>query len=270
MVGDSMTAEVECDYISCLLFYSRRHNTEHNGHCSPQKHVVSFTTPGFLSSLFCRSLPVRLAIFPLGFLSFTLYRRWATTTTHSMPVSPLPARWMSPPPVYDSRLTVSNSGLTPYLQLSHILSLTWLASPILSLLFVAFRLLLSSDSAQVAVNNAKGDLLTGCQAAQQAASAAASMPRFMAIATNEQITDAVNASMNGARDALILSLTVMEAVINFLVDIYRSTFLCFLELVIGGGLSLILGATQEVRLAQFFLKGHLTSLSDQHFPHQHV
>ena len=74
------------------------------------------------------------------------------------------------------------------------------------------------------------------------------MPRFMALATNEQIADAVNASMDGAREALILSLTVMEAVINFLVDIYRSTFFCFLELVVGGGLSLIIGATQEVRL----------------------
>ena len=158
---------------------------------------------------------------------------------------------MSPPPVYDSRRTVSDSGLTPYLQLPHLLSLTWLASPILSLLFVAFRLQLSSDSALASVNSAKGDLLSSCQAAQQAASAAASMPRFMAIATIDQIVDAVNSTMNGARDALILALTIMETVINFLVDIYRSTFLCFLELAVGGGLSLIIGATQEVRLADF-------------------
>lgn len=156
--------------------------------------------------------------------------------------------YMSPPPVYDSTPAVSSSGLTPYLQLPHILSLTWLAYPILSLIFIAFRLQISSDSAQTAINNAKGDLLTGCLAAQHAASSAASMPRFMALATNEQIADAVNASMDGAREALILSLTVMEAVINFLVDIYRSTFFCFLELVVGGGLSLIIGATQEVRL----------------------
>ncbi len=74
------------------------------------------------------------------------------------------------------------------------------------------------------------------------------MPRFMALATNDQIVDAVNASMFAAQEALILSLTIMEAIMNFIVDIYRSTFLCFLELAIGGGLSLIIGATQEVRL----------------------
>ena len=77
------------------------------------------------------------------------------------------------------------------------------------------------------------------------------MPRFMAVATNAQIVDAVNASMNGAREALVLSLTAMEAIINFVVDTYRSTFLCFLELVVRGGLSLIIGATQEVRLIDF-------------------
>jgi hypothetical protein len=74
----------------------------------------------------------------------------------------------------------------------------------------------------------------------------------MALATNEQISDAVNASMSAARDALVLSLTIMEAVINFVVDIYRSTFLCFLELAAGGGLSLVIGATQEVHLISPF------------------
>ncbi|KAI0067258.1 hypothetical protein BV25DRAFT_1911916 [Artomyces pyxidatus] len=159
-----------------------------------------------------------------------------------MPSSP---RWKSPPPVYDSR-PAAHSALTPYLQLPHLISLTWLAYPILSLLFIVFRLLLSSDSAQTAVSNAKGDLLTSCQAAQQAASSTASMPRFMAIATNQQIADAVNGTMNGAREALILALTIMETIINFIVDIYRSTFLCFLELVVRGGLSLLIGATQEI------------------------
>ena len=165
-----------------------------------------------------------------------------------MSVSLPPNRWMTPPPVYDPTPPVLSSGLTPYLQLSHILTLTWLAYPILSLIFIAFRLQISSDSAQTAIGNAKGDLLTGCLAAQRAASSAASMPRFMALATNDQIVDAVNASMFAAQEALILSLTIMEAIMNFIVDIYRSTFLCFLELAIGGGLSLIIGATQEVRL----------------------
>lgn len=126
-------------------------------------------------------------------------------------------------------------------------SLTWLAYPILSLLFVAFRLQLSLASAEYAVSDAKTELLTSCTAAEHAATTAASLPRFMAIGTNKQIVEAVNGTMNGAREALILALTAMEAIINFIIDTYRSTFLCFLELVVRGGLSILIGAVQEVR-----------------------
>jgi hypothetical protein len=141
----------------------------------------------------------------------------------------------------------------------------------LSLIFIAFRLQLSSESAQTAITNAKADLLTGCLAAQKAASSAASMPRFMALATNDQINDAVNASMEAARESLILTLTIMEAIINFIVDIYRSTFLCFLELVVRGGLSLIIGATQEVRLASLLsVIVYLTLLLDKLTPYKYI
>jgi hypothetical protein len=141
---------------------------------------------------------------------------------------------------------MTTTTLKPYLELPHLLSLTWLAYPILSLIFVAFRLQLSSASAQDAVAGAKENLLTSCKAAEQAATAAASMPRFMAIATNQQFADTVNGSLNAARAALVLSLTVMEGIINFIVDLYRSTFLCFLELVIRGGLAILIGAVEEV------------------------
>lgn len=90
--------------------------------------------------------------------------------------------------------------------------------------------------------------MSSCQAAEHAATSVASMPRVMAIATNEQFVDAVNGSLNGVRYVLTTSLTVMEAIINFIVDLYRSTLLCFLELVVRGGLSIILGAVQEVSL----------------------
>ncbi|KAH8107963.1 hypothetical protein BXZ70DRAFT_1003383 [Cristinia sonorae] len=156
-------------------------------------------------------------------------------------------RWMSPPPVYDAAHSAPQqyTTLTPYLTLPHLLSLTWLAYPILSLLFVAFRLQLSGASAADAAANAKDDLLTSCLAAERAATATASMPRYLAVATNDQIADAVNGTMNAARATLVLALTIMEAIINFIIDIYRSTFLCFLELVVRGTLSVLIGAVKE-------------------------
>lgn len=41
------------------------------------------------------------------------------------------------------------------------------------------------------------------------------------------------------------SLTALEGIIEFIIDIYRSTFLCFLELAVRGTLSVLIGATQE-------------------------
>jgi hypothetical protein len=157
----------------------------------------------------------------------------------------------SPPPTYDTR-----SSLKPFLELPHLLSLTWLAYPILSLLFVAFRLQLSLDSAQGDIASAKADLVSSCQAAQKAATAAASLPRYMAIATNAQFVDAVNDSMNAARATLVLALTIMETIINFIVDIYRSTLLCFVELVVRGALSLAISAVAEVCVCIFYQRGY--------------
>ncbi|KAJ7105412.1 hypothetical protein C8R43DRAFT_963649 [Mycena crocata] len=177
-------------------------------------------------------------------------------------MSASPNSWNAAPPTYDAH-SLDSTGLRPYLQLPHLISLTWMAYPILSLIFIVFRLQLSLASAEDAVASAKSDLLTSCKAAEKAATAAASMPRYMAIATNEQFASAVNESMNAARQALILALTVMEAIINFIVDIYRSTFLCFLELVIRGGLAILIGAVNELNVVvQAAAGGIRTTLQD--------
>ncbi|KDQ12047.1 hypothetical protein BOTBODRAFT_57109 [Botryobasidium botryosum FD-172 SS1] len=140
-------------------------------------------------------------------------------------------------------------SLAPYLTLPYLLSLTWLATPILSLLFVAFRLNTSADSAQDAVGDTKANLLASCAAAEQAATVAASLPRYMAAGTNRQIIDTVNGTMDVTRKMLIFLLTIVETIIEFVVDTYRSTFLCFLELVVRGGLAIIIGAVQEISTA---------------------
>ncbi|KAJ3839261.1 hypothetical protein F5878DRAFT_582034 [Lentinula raphanica] len=169
------------------------------------------------------------------------------------------------PPTYDAHSNpyASTTTLKPYLELPHLLSLTWLAYPILSLLFIAFRLQISLASAEDDVANAKADLLASCQAAQKAATAAASMPRYMAIATNDQFVSAVNDSMNAARATLVLALTIMEAIINFIVDIYRSTLLCFVELIVRGALSLAISAVSALNEAvQDVASGIATAIQD--------
>ncbi|KAG8956681.1 plasma membrane fusion protein prm1 [Tulasnella sp. 424] len=149
---------------------------------------------------------------------------------------------LSPPP---PQAPYTNNGLTPYLTLPHHLSLTWIATPILSLLFVVFRLFSSISDAQDSGDGAKRVLLSSCNSAQTAATVAASLPRYMAEGTNDSIERAVNDAIDAAKATMIFSLTALEGIIEFIIDIYRSTFLCFLELAVRGTLSVLIGATQE-------------------------
>lgn len=140
------------------------------------------------------------------------------------------------------------TSLTPYLTLSHLLSLTWFTTPILSLIFVIFSLQLSLTVAQNALNKAKVNLLASCLAAEQAATSTVSMPRYLALSTNKQFAEAVNGSLEAARITLVLSITILESVLNFVIDMYRATFLCLLEFVVRGGLAILLGAVDGVSI----------------------
>ena len=151
-----------------------------------------------------------------------------------------------PPAVHDDNSMKEIPTYTPYLQLPHLLSLSWLTYPIISLILVAFRLQASLASAESALDNVKNDLLASCTAAERAATATASMPRYLAQISNQQFADAANGVMTAAQSALILSLTILEATLNFIIDMYRSTFLCLLELSMGIGLSLVNDAVQAV------------------------
>ncbi|KAJ7880354.1 hypothetical protein B0H14DRAFT_3106215 [Mycena olivaceomarginata] len=135
--------------------------------------------------------------------------------------------WNAAPPTYDAH-SLDSTQLRPYLQLPHLISLTWLAYPILSLIFVVFRIQLSLASSQDAVASAKSDLLTSCKAAEKAATAAASMP----VTWQSPLTN----SSPAPRLSILLS------------TFTGPTFLCFLELVIRGGLAILIGAVQELNV----------------------
>jgi hypothetical protein len=100
--------------------------------------------------------------------------------------------------------TSAGSRLRPYLTTAQLISLAALASPIISLLFILFRLRESSDVAQQSVNDAKNTLQASCLAAERAASVGASLPRYLAQGVNDEITKSVKATMNGVRVALTL------------------------------------------------------------------
>jgi hypothetical protein len=162
----------------------------------PPETATAAVVPAFLSlnlsSRLSRLLPCwALSSSPLPFCSLTLLFNDRDDSKTNMSTT-LPAS------------SVPRSTLKPYLSLWHLLSLAPLAPPILALIFVAFRISDSTTDAQDRVADAKQALQASCLAAEHAATVGASLPRFLAERTNEQMTSAVRGTMEGARIALTL------------------------------------------------------------------
>ena len=140
-------------------------------------------------------------------------------------------------------------ALQPWLGLRARLFLSPISIPLISLLFVACRLLMSSRDVTDSVDSAKAKLLTACDAIEGTASLAASLPHFLAAATNAQLAQSVTATVHGAAHVFDLSITAIEKILTYIVDSYRSLFLCFMELLVRGSLAVLIEAVQLISQA---------------------
>lgn len=148
---------------------------------------------------------------------------------------------MASPPAYPA-----HEHLGPYLRLSHRLTLAPFAYPIIAVAFVAVRFFLAYKSAQNLVADAKELIIAGCLGAQRAATTAVSIPRWMALETNEQLINVAQGTLDASREGLNLSLTVLDKIIIFVIDSYKSFYLCIFEFLIRGGLAAIITIVQFV------------------------
>lgn len=116
-----------------------------------------------------------------------------------------------------------NSGLNPYLGLRTRLSLTLLSLPLLSLLLSIASLLSASAATDHVVSSAKAEIKAKCAGANEAMRwlTDGGLAKVMAEKINEETVKAVKATLSGLRIILVDSLTIMESVIKFAIDMYR-------------------------------------------------
>ena len=72
------------------------------------------------------------------------------------------------------------SNIRQYLSRNDLYTLSWACYPVVCILFVAFHLKLATNSVGDGVEDAKRALAASCNAAQKAATVAASLPRYLA------------------------------------------------------------------------------------------
>ncbi|SNX84910.1 related to PRM1 - Pheromone-regulated multispanning membrane protein [Melanopsichium pennsylvanicum] len=152
---------------------------------------------------------------------------------HNFP-SPSPATSMRSP------------TLAPYVGLRARVLLSPICIPLISLLFVAFRLISSSTDMTSSVITAKSNLLSSCTNIEATASLIASLPHFLASSTNAHLASSITSTVHGAARVFDLSMTAIENILIYFVDSYRSLFLCFLELLVRGSLAVLIEAVQLI------------------------
>lgn len=153
------------------------------------------------------------------------------------------------PKCFGRKELTSKSTLGPWLGLRARLFLSPISIPLLSLVFVASRLIMSSHDVTDSVTSTKARLLSACDAAEGTASLAASLPHFLAATTSAQLAESVTAAVHGSARVFDLSITAIEKILTYIVDTYRSLFLCFMELLVRGSLAVLIEAVQLISQA---------------------
>lgn len=147
------------------------------------------------------------------------------------------------PPSYversDEPCQPSPSSFRPWLGLKARLFLSLFSSSIVSLVILLVNLMTTHSQQQRQLMDAKQNFMDVCHIAEDEASSVLNLPYLFRDNFNQSIKQSIDDTIHGLSSALLLSISVCENVLIFLVDMYRSLYLCFIELLVRGTLSVI-------------------------------
>lgn len=145
-------------------------------------------------------------------------------------------------------IPVANTAptLTPYLGLQGRLSQIWVNRWTVLLLLVLVRMLLATDSLEDKLGSARKEALSACTGVESMGSAMASMPHYMSKGVNELTASGVERAVNGLMSMLTLSVTAVQEIVIFIVNLLTSTYVCLITLVVAGSLRAALEVVQDV------------------------
>ncbi|KAK2779947.1 plasma membrane fusion protein prm1 [Emmonsiellopsis sp. PD_33] len=142
----------------------------------------------------------------------------------------------SPPP----------DAITPYLGLRSRLSQVWINRWTILLLLILARVLIAIGSLDGNLSSARREALSACTSVESMGSAMASMPHYMSKGVNELTASGVERAINGLMSMLELTITGVEEIIIFFINVLTQTYLCLITLVVAGAMNLALDVVKEV------------------------
>jgi hypothetical protein len=124
--------------------------------------------------------------------------------------------------------------------------LTTLSPCLLPFILTIAHLIYNRSSTESLANSLRASLLSACAGIATGAATLQTLPRYLAMQTNDQAVRATQASILAIGSALGDCVTIIEAVVTFMVDTYRSMLLCTIELAVRGTLEVLIGAVKTV------------------------
>ncbi|WWD06927.1 hypothetical protein V865_005024 [Kwoniella europaea PYCC6329] len=145
----------------------------------------------------------------------------------------------------------SNSGesstrLRPYLSLSPRILLTFFSPCLLPIILTIAHMLQNRSSTASLAASLKQSMLSACSGLAKGAASIQTMPRYLAMQTNEEVVRATQASILAIGSMLMDAVIIIEVVVEFIVDTYRSLLLCTIELAVSGTLEILIAAVDTI------------------------
>jgi hypothetical protein len=150
---------------------------------------------------------------------------------------------------YDSDQNIPPSTLpyyTPYLGLRARLSQVWINRWTILLALIICRLLLAISDINYNIARAKEEALQACTSVENVGSAMASMPHYLSQGVNALAADGVTKAVNALMDMLMLTVTGVEEILLFVINMMTSTYVCLITLAVSGSLHVAIDMIEKV------------------------
>lgn len=154
--------------------------------------------------------------------------------------------------------TAPPGAITPYLGFKARLSQIWINKWTILLLLILARVLIAVSGLNDNMASAKREALSACTSVESMGSAMASMPHYMSRGVNELTASGVEKAVNGLMSMLLLTVTGVEEIVVFFINVLTQTYLCLITLAISGSLHVALKVIEE---AADFLNNTLADIT---------
>jgi hypothetical protein len=136
--------------------------------------------------------------------------------------------------------------ITPYLGLRARLSQVWINRWTILLFLILVRVLIAVGSLNHDLDTAKTEALAACSSVESMGSVMASMPHYMSKGVNDLAATGVEKAVRALMSMLLLTVTAVQELVVFFVNLLTSTYVCLITLVVGGSLEAALKVVEDV------------------------